>query len=86
MNEACQLCPARVAQSASNLLGITLGDIVPSEAQRHLLNAQRELLLAVVLTIEHNTSRAGRPPTSAQGGRKRRAPAASRRPKRVELE
>lgn len=84
MNEACQFCPARMAQNASSLLGITLGDIVPAEAQRHLINAQRELLLAVVLTVEHNTSRGSR--AAAKSGRKRRTPAATRRPKRVELD
>jgi hypothetical protein len=80
----CQLCPTRLAQSATQLLGTGLNDIVPPEAQRHLLNAQRELLLAALLTIEHNTSRASR--TAPARGRKRRSTARSRRPSHVELE
>ena len=78
----CQLCPARLAQSATQLFGSSLGELVPPEAQRHLINAQRELLMAVLVTIEHNTSR-GRP--SQKRGRKRGA-TRSRRPSRVELE
>jgi hypothetical protein len=84
VNEACQLCPARIAQSATNLLGVSLGEIVPPEAQRHLMNAQRELLLALLVTIDHNATRVNRSP--AKSARKRRAKAAPRRPKRVDLE
>ena len=83
---ACQLCPARLAQSATQLLGVGFNEIVPPEAQRHLLNAQRELLLAAMVTIEHNTSRGTRTP--APRGRKRKAtpPKRSRQPSRVELD
>ena len=86
MTEVCSICPTRMAQNASHLLGVTLGDVVPPEAQRHLLNAQRELLLAVVLTIEHNASRMSGSGTPAKPGRSRRGAAASRRPSRVKLE
>lgn len=79
----CQLCPARLAQSASQLLGTSLGELVPPEAQRHLINAQRELLLAALVTIEHNTSRGSRPPQKRGG---KRSAKRSRRPSRVELE
>lgn len=78
----CQLCPARLAQSATQLFGTTLGELVPPEAQRHLINAQRELLMAALVTIEHNTSR-GRP--ARKRGRKRAAKR-SRRPSHVEVE
>ncbi|MFN2582063.1 MAG: hypothetical protein ABR498_04905 [Candidatus Dormibacteria bacterium] len=96
MNELCGLCPTRLAQNAGSLLGLNLGDIVPPEAQRHLLNAQRELLLAVVLTIDHNTNRGNRQTATRAGGRrtgarsqspaKSKAKSQPRRPSRVELE
>ena len=35
------------------MLGTSFGDLVPPEAQRHLLNAQRELLTALILIYEH---------------------------------
>ena len=83
MTEACRVCPTRVFDEASRLLGSSLGEIVPPQAQTHLLNAQRELLLALAVTIEHNTSR-------ASGQRRRRgaggAKAATKRPRRVELD
>ncbi|HEX6539342.1 MAG TPA: hypothetical protein VF155_09200 [Candidatus Dormibacteraeota bacterium] len=85
---ACQLCPARLAQSASQLLGQSLSELVPPEAQRHLLNAQRELLLAAMVTIEHNTSRgraAPAPRARKRGTAAKRAPR-TRRPSRVELD
>lgn len=85
---ACQLCPARLAQSATQLLGQGLSELIPPEAQRHLLNAQRELLLAAMATIEHNTSRGSRTP--APRARKRSTTAKrsprTRRPSRVELD
>ena len=82
----CQLCPARLAQSATQLLGTGFSEIVPPEAQKHLLNAQRELLLAAMVTIEHNTSRGTRAP--APRGRTRKAAAAkrTRQPSRVEID
>ena len=75
MTEACRVCPARLAEDAGHLLGVTLSDVVPPEAQVHLLNAQRELLLAVKVTIEHH--RRHREAADA---------AARRRPVRVEVE
>ena len=87
MTEVCSLCPTRLAQNASHLLGVTLTDVVPPEAQRHLLNAQRELLLAVIVTVEHNASRVSGAGTPGKSGRSRRGKAASpRRPSRVNLE
>lgn len=82
----CQLCPARLAQGATQLLGAGFNEIVPPEAQRHLLNAQRELLLAAMVTIEHNASRGTRTP--APRGRKRKAttPKRTRQPSRVEID
>ena len=75
MSDACRACPARLMEEASRLVGTSLGDIVPPQAQTHLLNAQRELLLAVAVTIEHNTSRrAPHRAATGHGGRTRRAP------------
>jgi hypothetical protein len=50
--------------------------MVPPEAQVHLLNAQRELLLAIKATAEHHL----RTKEQAEAARRRR------RPVRVELE
>lgn len=80
----CQLCPARLAQTATQMLGTSIGELVPPEAQRHLINAQRELLLAALVTIEHNTSRGSR--SAPKKGRKRGGKPRSRRPSRVEVE
>ncbi len=44
---------ADLAQDAVLRLGGVLRDWVPPEAQVHLLNAQRELLTALVLIYEH---------------------------------
>ena len=83
MSEACRGCPARLVEEAGRLLGTSISDIVPPEAQVHLFNAQRELLLAVAATIEHNTSR-GTP--RARRRQPRGAKAQTRRPSRVELD
>jgi hypothetical protein len=74
--------PTKVLSDAARLLATSLGELVPPEAQLHLLNAQRELLLAITVIIEHNrgcTPR--RPPARGAAGKP-----ASRRPKRVELD
>ena len=82
----CQLCPARLAQGATQLLGAGFSEIFPPEAQRHLFNAQRELLLAAMVTIEHNTSRGTRAPAKRGGKRKAAAPKRTRQPSRVEID
>ena len=56
MTDACRVCPTRLVDEASRILGTSLGDLVPPEAQRHLLIAQRELLLALAAMIEHATA------------------------------
>jgi hypothetical protein len=53
-------------------VGSVLSDMVPPAAQVHLLNAQRELITALMLIYEHRVSAA--PP-----GRARRAGAAASR-------
>jgi len=84
MTDACRVCPARLAEEAGHVLGMTLSDVVPPDAQAHLLNAQRELLLALIITVEHNASRVRRQP--AKGGRKRGSASTARRPKRVAID
>ena len=81
MSEACRACPARLVDEAGRLVGLSLSDLVPPQAQVHLFNAQRELLLALAVTLEHNTSGRAGPGAGA------RARARSRRaPSRVELD
>ena len=88
MTEACRVCPSRLVEEASKILGTSFSDIVPPEAQRHLLIAQRELLLAVAAMIEHHTQQqpeSTEPPTRGRR-RSRSGTERSRRPSRVELE
>jgi len=81
----CQFCPTRLAQGAGQLLGAGFSEIVPPEAQKHLLNAQRELLLAAMVTIEHNASR-GAPKPAARARKRTAAPKRTRQPSRVEID
>jgi len=74
--------PTKVLSAAARLLATSLGELVPQEAQLHLLNAQRELLLAIAVIIEHNSGRTPRRPGAGGAARK----PASRRPKRVKLD
>ena len=87
MSEPCRVCPTRLVDEASRILGTSFGDLVPPEAQRHLLIAQRELLLALAAMIEHHT-RQPEPAEPGAPGRKRSRSGTerSRRPSRVELE
>ena len=79
--------PSRVLGDAARVIASSLNEIVPPEAQLHLLNAQRELLLAIAVIIEHNSGRTPRNPRgkAPRASRKKAAPA-SRRPKRVPLD
>jgi len=52
-------------------IGHLLSDMVPPRAQVHLLNAQRELITALMLIYEHRV-------TAAPGGRGRSEPAEGR--------
>jgi hypothetical protein len=70
------MCPCRLLGDAGHLMGSTVNELLPPDAQIHLLNAQRELLIAVKLTIEHHR----RQRAAADGA------AARRRPVRVEVE
>jgi hypothetical protein len=70
------VCPGRLLGDAAHLMGSTVNELLPPEAQVHLLNAQRELLLALKITAEHHL----RQRAAAEGA------ARSRRPVRVEVE
>ncbi|MBJ7609919.1 MAG: hypothetical protein JF887_10900 [Candidatus Dormibacteraeota bacterium] len=83
MTEPFGLDPSRIVGDVSRLLASSLGEVVPPEAQLHLLNAQRELLLALAVIIEHNSTRTPRRPRAR---RPSAAQAAPRRPERVELD
>jgi hypothetical protein len=58
-----------------------LSDMVPPAAQVHLLNAQRELITALMLIYEHRVTATPRGRSAAGGARK--APARRRTTKRV---
>jgi hypothetical protein len=70
------MCPCRLLGDAGQLMGSTVNELLPPDAQIHLLNAQRELLLAVKLTVEHHR----RQRAASDGATERR------RPVRVEVE
>jgi hypothetical protein len=90
MSDAYRARATRFVDDASRILGTSLGDLIPPDAQRHLLNAQRELLLAVAAMIEHHTQTPPASEPATKGGRgtkrKRGETARSRRPSPVELE
>jgi hypothetical protein len=65
---------AQFARELTTRLGGAMQDMVPPEAQRHLLNAQRELLTALFLIYEHQA--AGR--RAAEVPSRRRPAAAGR--------
>ena len=63
-------------------MGNLLSDMVPPSAQVHLLNAQRELITALVLIYEHRVS-TGADDRPRRGARGARATTTRRRPRRV---
>jgi len=83
VSEACRGCPVKLVEDAGRLLGASLNEMVPPEAQKHLSNAQRELLLAFALTLEHNARRGA--PTASRA-RRRASRTAPRHPSRVDLQ
>jgi hypothetical protein len=72
------LCPGKFAADAAQLAGAAFNELIPPEAQIHLINAQRELFLALKVTIEHHAQHAQ--------SEERRARREARRPVKVELE
>ncbi|MFN2568553.1 MAG: hypothetical protein ABR564_03005 [Candidatus Dormibacteria bacterium] len=71
--------PDSLIGQAARRLATTVADVVPADAVLHLVNAQREILLAVSTVVSHNISRSQDPPT-------RRAAARGRKPSRVDLD
>lgn len=75
-------------------LGGALGEFVPPEAHRHLLNAQRELLTALFLIYEHQLGArrdSGSEGAAENGGprpstRRRRSSAPTRRVTRIDVD
>jgi hypothetical protein len=87
MTDAVWAQATRLVDEASRLLGTSFSDIVPPEAQRHLLIAQRELLLALAAVIDHHTQEPEPTESPSRGRRRSRSGTErSRRPSRVELE
>jgi hypothetical protein len=67
-------------------LGAAFEGVVPAEARQHLLNAQRELLTALLLIYEHQMG-SRRPPANRPGpSGRRRAGRARRVHQRIEIE
>jgi len=78
------MCPGRIAVEAAQLAGTAFGELVPPEAQVHLLNAQRELITALMLIYENRVS-----PAQAPRGRVRRATSrrrTTRRDRKIPIE
>jgi hypothetical protein len=81
MTEAERL--ARLAHEFSTRIGGAVKDMIPPEAQHHLLNAQRELLTALFLIYEHQAAArrsepAPQPRTRAAGTRSSRTRSTAR--------
>jgi hypothetical protein len=71
MTEAERL--ARLAHEFSTRVGGAVKDMIPPEAQHHLLNAQRELLTALFLIYEHQAAARRSEPAPRQRPRTRTA-------------
>ena len=72
----------KTAQEISERVGGALEDVIPPDARRHLLNAQRELLTALLLIYEHQAG-ARRPLPRAATPRRRTKAAAAEPPLRT---
>ncbi len=72
------MCPGRIAAEAAQLAGATFNELVPPEAQIHLINAQRELVLALTVTLEHHARHVQ--------SEERKARREARRPVKIQVE
>jgi hypothetical protein len=72
----------QLAHEMGERLGSVVRDVIPPDAQHHLLNAQRELLTALVLIYEHQAG------TRRQATRRRSAARRTTRPRvtRIKIE
>ena len=80
---------AELATMIGQRLGSAMKDVLPAEAQTHLLNAQRELLTALFLIYEHQVGarRPGTPGSPAAAPKRTRARAPRRdRVQRIEID
>ena len=71
-------------EDAVRLIVSSFTEVVPTDAQLHLLNAQRELLLALAIIIDHNASRSISNPSATR--KTKAATAKSKRPARVKID
>jgi len=71
---------AEAAAELGQRIGALLKDVVPPDAQHHLLNAQRELLTALLLIYEHQSGARRSAP------RKKVAQSRSRRVSRIKID
>jgi len=60
------------ATELSSRVGGAVKDMIPPEAQYHLLNAQREMLTALFLIYEHQAGGRRPPEVTSPGSRPRR--------------
>jgi len=72
------MCPGRIAGEAAQLAGAAFSELIPPEAQTHLIKAQAELFLALKVTLEHHARH-----VQSEERRTRRE---ARRPVKIELE
>jgi hypothetical protein len=65
-------------EDAVRLIVESFTEVVPTDAQIHLLNAQRELLLALAIILDHNASRSLSNPRGKAKSKPKRRPKPSR--------
>lgn len=75
-----------VAGLIGQRLNTAVKDVIPPEAQTHLLNAQRELLTALLLIYEHQVGARRSAPATRRRSRAGAATARQRRVQRIEIE
>jgi hypothetical protein len=69
-------------EDAVRLIVESFTEVVPADAQIHLLNAQRELLLALAIILDHNASRS----ISNPRGKSKSKPKGRAKPSRVTID
>jgi hypothetical protein len=74
----------RFAIDFGGRLSHVLGEAIPDEAKRHLLNAQRELITALVIMYEHQAG-ARRAPLPRRRASSPSRPAAARKPRTTRI-
>lgn len=81
---------ARVLEFALDMggrLSHVLGEALPDDAKRHLLNAQRELITALVIMYEHQAgARRDAPAGEGRGRRRTTAGSAAARTRRIRVD